>query len=432
LSKGLQPFFKVLTDTMANPAIMAAINSLIAVFAQFVGQIVTDLAPVLPELIAAFSEILTALLPITPALADLVSIFAITLVSLAPVIELLAQFVSWITNLLMQLDPAILTAIGVAFIAMWAGATGGLILLIPLIALLATWIADNWDKISEETQKMVDDLVAAWDWLFENVLRPVGEFVMAIVGWFQELYDDLVGNSIIPDMVDKIIYWFNFLWAILQGIVGTIATVIETVWNGIKSTSETIWNGIKTTAETVWNGIKAVVTDPIGAARDVLSGIIDTITGFFDFVGLVDIVTGVWDSVKEAILAPLRSAADLVGGIIDSITGPVETAIGGIQKATGWIPGTPWADGGIYYGRAPLPSIIHGPEAMIPLNNPGRAMQIMQQAGLDRLAAQMNGAGRGSYSGPLVTMPGAVIQDATDADLVAQRTLVAMQAAMVA
>jgi hypothetical protein len=59
-------------------------------------------------------------------------------------------------------------------------------------------------------------------------------------------------------------------------------------------------------------------------------------------------------------------------------------------------------------------------------------MQIMQQAGLDRLAAQMNGAGRGSYSGPLVTMPGAVIQDATDADLVAQRTLVAMQAAMVA
>jgi hypothetical protein len=54
----------------------------------------------------------------------------------------------------------------------------------------------------------------------------------------------------------------------------------------------------------------------------------------------------------------------------------------------------------------------------------------MHQAGLDRLAASMQGQSR--FNGPLVSMPNATIQDATDADLVAQRTLVAMQAAMVA
>jgi hypothetical protein len=47
------------------------------------------------------------------------------------------------------------------------------------------------------------------------------------------------------------------------------------------------------------------------------------------------------------------------------------------------------------------------------------------------LAKMGEGGGRG-FSGPLVSMPGAIIQDATDADLVAQRTLVAMTAAMVA
>jgi tape measure domain-containing protein len=432
LSQGLQPFFKVLRETMADPAIQSAIASLIAVFAEFVSQLVTELAPVLPELIEAFGTMLTAILPVTPAIADMVSIFATTLVTLAPVIALLAQFVAWVTEMIVKLDPAIITAIGVAFIAMWAGATGGLILLIPLIALLATYIADNWDTITKATKDMVEDLVAAWDWLFENVLRPVGEFVMSIVGWFQDLYNTLVGNSIIPDLVDKIIYYFEFLWAVLQGIVGTIATVIETVWNGIKSTSEAIWNGIKTAAETVWNGIKAVITDPIGAARDLLSGIIDTITGFFDFAGLVDIVTGVWEDVKQAILGPLEAVANSIGGIIDRIKGPVEGVIGTVGKVGGFVGGLiPGRADGDIVTRPTLSWLGEGnrPEAVIPLTNPARAMQLMQQSGLDRLAAQMGA--RGSYNGPLVTMPGAVIQDATDADLVAQRTLVAMQAAMV-
>ncbi|MET0578771.1 MAG: hypothetical protein ABW122_08935 [Ilumatobacteraceae bacterium] len=156
------------------------------------------------------------------------------------------------------------------------------------------------------------------------------------------------------------------------------------------------------------------------------------------FSGLSAAVSGAWNAVKSAITGPIEAAVSAVQTAVGKIKSAVTSAIdavknipgaGVVGNAIGFITGH--EAGGIV--TSPTLSWLgekHKPEAVIPLTNPGRAMQLMQQSGLDRLAARMNTSG--GISGPLVTMPGAVIQDATDADLVAQRTLVAMQAAMVA
>jgi phage-related protein len=413
-------------------------------------------------------------------------------------------------NLLMQLDPGLLGAIAAALMIMWLamGGTGIVAVIVGIMALVAAFQM-AWPYITAATEAMVSAVVAAWNWLFENVIGPVRDFIMGIVQWFQDLYDTLIGNSIIPDLVNGIVEWFGKLFGWISDIIGAIVgfitdhwklligiflgplgiiialvvthfdsikafitaainaiknvltivwnaiktvvttvlngikSVVTTVWNGIKtvvttvvngiqSTVSSVWNAIKSVTSTVWNAVKTAIMTPINAAKSLISGVVDTIKGFFNFSGLVSKVSGVWNSVKEAILGPLRTASNLVGGIIDKITGPVSTAVEGVKSATGWIPGTPWAKGGVYWGSAPLPSVIHGPEAMIPLNNPMRAMQVMHEAGLDRMLAKMGEGGGRGFSGPLVSMPGAIIQDATDADLVAQRTLVAMTAAMVA
>ena len=82
------------------------------------------------------------------------------------------------------------------------------------------------------------------------------------------------------------------------------------------------------------------------------------------------------------------------------------------------------ANGGIYdratvgvFGEA-------GREAIIPVTRPQRAMDLMEQSGLGKMWEQM----RGGYGGVNVNFPGAVFHDATDADLVAQRTGAAVYA----
>jgi tape measure domain-containing protein len=508
LADGLLPFFATMQEVMMDPAIQNALTGLAETFGALAGMIAEQLAPVLPSLINSFQRILVALMPAAPAIANIAMMFALMLVAMTPLIEQLAKLATTITNWLMTLDPTLLGYITAALLTFYLVGFGWIPLLIAAVVLLAMFIAQNWQYIADAAKEYTAMIVQAWQWLFDNVIDPVRDFVMMIVDFFVMLYDTLVGNSIIPDLVNGITEWFNKLfgwlidivtgivnfirdhwkllisiflgplgivlalvithfntiksfigaainaiksvltsvWNAIKSVISTvlsgISSVVTTVWNGIKttvttvvnaikSTVTTVWNAIKSVATTVWNGIKTAITTPIEAAKSLISGIVDTIKGYLDFGGLVSTVTGIWNSVKEAILAPLRTAASLVSGIISQITGPVETAVSGIKSATGWIPGTPWAKGGVYWGSAPLPSIIHGPEAMIPLNNPMRAMQVMHEAGLDRLIGKM-GEGRSGFSGPLVSMPGAVIQDATDADLVAQRTLVAMQAAMVA
>jgi hypothetical protein len=198
------------------------------------------------------------------------------------------------------------------------------------------------------------------------------------------------------------------------------------------------WDGLASIVSTIWDGIKTAVITPIHAARDLARAAIEAFGIFIhrEWDGLEAIVSTVWNGIKSAITGPIQAAYDFVKDKVEAIGNfinkiPGVGLIGDAAGAIGGLAGKFFADGGIV--TQPTFSMLgenYRKEVVIPMTNPGRAMQLMHQSGLDRLAAQMS-ANTG-ITGPLVTMPGAVIQDATDADLVAQRTLVAMQAAMVA
>src|SRR5690625_5509990 len=73
--------------------------------------------------------------------------------------------------------------------------------------------------------------------LFETVWVFVEGLVTGIIDFFHGLYMTLVGNSIIPDMVEAIVEWFSnmFTWLIeivmniVEGIVEAFTTIYETV-----------------------------------------------------------------------------------------------------------------------------------------------------------------------------------------------------------
>lgn len=485
LAEGLKPFFDTFQTLLKNPAIQKGLTRLAEAFGKLAGKLIEELAPVLPDLVDSFILIVEALAPATPAIADMAKAISLALVAMAPLIEMLASFIAWLTKLFMKLDPAIIATITAALITLWLVGFGPVGYIAAAIVALGIIIYKNWDTIVAATQAAVDAMVAAWNWLFDNVIDPVINFVETIIRFFQNLYDTLVGNSIIPDLIDAIIGFFTTLWdtvvEIVTTIVDTIVAIWDTVWgliepifniikagvelyfniyktiittaidlaislvttafNGLKSTLEGIWSGIQTAVETAWNLIHDYIVDPIDTAVTWVTDRIDDIVDYATelpgrMVGLFD---GMWDGIKDA----FRTAINFVINGLNSIKLPGITIGGWDPPGPGSIPSwtSPEIDPFPYIRPLAAGGLLSSPtlgwlaengraEAVIPLTNPARAMELMQQSGLDLLAAQMSGGGR--FGGPLVTMPGAIIQDATDADLVAQRTLVAMQAAMIA
>jgi hypothetical protein len=98
--------------------------------------------------------------------------------------------------------PAILSAIGTA-LRILVAASGPIGLLITALGLAyAAW--KNWDKIEAIVRNLYNSVKS---WLMGKlgaVLDWVGKKVEAVTGFFYDMWDKVVGNSYVPDMVDGI------------------------------------------------------------------------------------------------------------------------------------------------------------------------------------------------------------------------------------
>lgn len=458
VSNGLGPFWKGLQELMKSDEVNDAIRSLVETFSTLAVQFIQQLIPYLPQIIYMFQHLLAAIQPLIPYVGDLAILFIYTMQGLMPVIDIFVIFVGVVRDMLNALHPETLRVIGAALAALWLVGFGPLGAIVAAVAVFANLIRIHWDNIVFWTDLMVQTIVKAWDWFYENVIERVARWVTMIVGFFMDLYDTLVGNSIIPDLVEAIVDWFNTLLDIAKviwnGIKRFIIAPIQAVWDfmvaawgAIGRFLSGVWDGVKWAVNVAWGLIKDYIINPVQAAWDFLVDIFGGVVGWISdaWSALTGDVSAVWEGVKDAIIGPVEDAwakiQEIAGWIVDKVqwVGRQLSNLAAVGRATpgagGGVLGTVgsalgfvsrwFADGGVV-DRPTIAGLGEGgrPEAVIPLTNPGRAMQLMQQTGLSRLAAA------GTGDGPLVQMNGTVIQDATDADLVAQRTLVAMQGAM--
>lgn len=103
--------------------------------------------------------------------------------------------------------------------------------------------------------RALDGLKEIWDGLWDAVigtLANVGEgiwklvkgIVMGIINFFKGLYDTMVGHSIVPDLVNAVIMWFNKLTAPIRSVFNAISSIIRGFASVIGSIVSTISNGV--------------------------------------------------------------------------------------------------------------------------------------------------------------------------------------------
>ena len=146
-----------------------------------------SLSPQMQEAVVGFAAIAAAVGPVLIGVGALVSTFGTILPLLGKV------------GVAMKLLPPLLSAVGIAFRFM-LGPIG-----LAITAVGAIYLAwKNWDKIEPIIKRLysavktwvVDKLNAIWD--------GVKKRIEAVKGYFYDLYDAVVGNSYVPDMVDGI------------------------------------------------------------------------------------------------------------------------------------------------------------------------------------------------------------------------------------
>ncbi|WP_230228434.1 phage tail tape measure protein, partial [Allobaculum mucilyticum] len=147
----------------------------------------------------------------------------------------------------------------------------------------------NWDLVWQGVKEVFEGV---WngikDW-FDNILNTMKDILDVVCGWFGTTWEETWNGikSFFEGIWDNISGFFS-------GAVEGIKTAVSNAWNWISEKTQSVWNGIKdhiiNPISDAWNKVSEVfgniynwIKDKIEGARDIVSGAIDAIKGFFNF-----------------------------------------------------------------------------------------------------------------------------------------------------
>jgi hypothetical protein len=151
--------------------------------------------------------------------------------------------------------------------------TGVVQIVSGIVGLIVGVFDGDLPKIKESWDKLVEGIKNVLGGLYNVTIGPIVEFVKGVIDWFKELYDELVGHSIVPDTVDEIVEWFKSLPGKVWGKISEFITGITDRFSSLGSKLREKFSSAWTTVKNWWNskGSLSTYTPSIGSIRDKLS-----------------------------------------------------------------------------------------------------------------------------------------------------------------
>ncbi len=167
------------------------------------------------------------------------------------------------------------------------------------------------DKITEAWNKIWQGCVDIVKGIYDMTIGAIVEVVEGIIDWFVELWDILVGHSIVPDTVNAIVDWFlslpgKILGSVgdfVKGVVGKFANLGTDLANAFSSA----WEAVKT-----WWSKKPALASYLPSIGDIKTKLSDAWTAAKDW----------WDKSKAA----LATYTPSIGKIWEKLKSAWETA----------------------------------------------------------------------------------------------------------
>jgi hypothetical protein len=191
----------------------------------------------------------------------------------------------------------------------------------------------DFSKIEEITEQITMGIKDLFHGLLGLVLDPVINLVKGVIDWFTELWDELVGHSIVPDMIDGIIDCFLSLPTKIlkpvQDFVNNVIVKFKNMWNDIKSwyktnvapkLSVTYWkeqfagikSGLAEKLEDAWEAVKDFFS--VSKWKKKVEDVVDTIKKNFKMPSFPKIKLEVsWSTDVGALKTKVYKALGLSG-----------------------------------------------------------------------------------------------------------------------
>lgn len=187
-----------------------------------------------------------------------------------------------------------------------------------------------WEGLKQAAAGAVEFVVNG----LESLLKFVSGFVEGIVTFFVGLYNALVGHSIIPDMVNEIVAWFESLPISVYNAIVALVTIVPKVFMD------------------AWTAVTALVA---GWVSDVYNWGANIASSFTD--GIKSAIGGIVDAFKEG----LNKAKKLVEGHSPPLEGPFKDIDKwGFNVGNAWVQGVQKAIGGLSLSSPSISSVAGG------------------------------------------------------------------------
>ncbi|MGG1618238.1 phage tail protein [Paenibacillus sp. NRS-1781] len=256
----------------------------------------------------------------------------------------------------------------------------------PVIESIATGIGPALHSVTS----LLAPLMKMGKQAFNAIIPLVAKLASSISSKLGPVFTSVFGyltKTLLPQVSSVLAAWLPKIGALFGKLGGLIMAIYE------RSIAPTI-NALVGIFKWAWPVITTVVTGAINILKPIIGGIIDVLGGVIDFLtgvftgnwslawdGIKQIVVGIWEGITGAIKAAFNNVIGVINSAIDKINGfsfTMPEALGGKTIGGMDIPHLPMlAKGGFTTG----PSIAGeaGTEAVIPLNNKQRSMNLLEK-----------------------------------------------------
>lgn len=227
-----------------------------ATFINAIGAAISEtLAPAFAQVQAAFAQLGTA--------------FSELWVAIQPILTVLGAVIMGVLTLVTSVLTAAFAAVAsffAGFVSMFAGVISGLAtmfqgvvdLVSGLWAIIVGIFTGNgaaikggliqlWEGIKGIFGGALQAIWALVSGVFTTIVQTVWTFIKSIIDFFVNLYDELVGHSIIPDMMKDIfntfVTWFDDIITRVREFIGKFLQFGTDLVNGIKEGIKNAWDG---------------------------------------------------------------------------------------------------------------------------------------------------------------------------------------------
>lgn len=375
-----------------------------------------NIAPKLDNIKEAFKRMGDALGPVGDFIGNIVKKIGEWFASIEWLDAIGAAF-EWLGGVLVGIIGGVIAGAIQSFVSLFEGAVqtleGVIQFITSFVDIFVKLFTGDFQGAWDAVKSCIDGIVKAITGLPGRVIDAIVEFVKGFIDWCVYLWDELVGHSVIPDLMDDIVQCFKelpervFEWVkkLVEGIIkrltdmwnnliqgcknklGEAKTAINNGWNNIKTwfTSNVAPKFTLNYWKNKFDTLRSAASTKISEVKTAFSNGWNTIKTWFSTNVSAKFTASYWSNKFSSIKDGAKSAFN---GVIDIVERAVNRIINKINtlswKIPDWVPGIGGDTFGFNFKQISIPRLAkggittgstlanigeNGREAVLPLDN---------------------------------------------------------------